>query len=112
MLTPARPPSESAERSASAFDAFTIRPENADRRVEVISDPANLREQAQLRLKLRLYLAAGVLLWIVNPFDREVGVHAPNQPSLILGEGVLLDGGAVLPGFTLPVKDIFPPGVA
>jgi Uma2 family endonuclease len=76
--------------------------------VEVISDPANTVEQRTLRRKLTIYLSAGCIVWIVDPFARTVEVYAPGQPGLVLDETGTLTLETVLPGFALPVKDIFP----
>jgi len=54
------------------------------------------------------YLAAGTVVWLVLPETREVEVYIPNKPKQTVGIDGVLDGGDVLPGFTLPVKDIFP----
>jgi Uma2 family endonuclease len=78
--------------------------------VEVISDPANTVEQRTLRRKLTIYLSAGCIVWIVDPFTRTVEVYAPGQPGLVLDETGTLTLETVLPGFALPVKDIFPAG--
>jgi Uma2 family endonuclease len=58
--------------------------------------------------KLANYRIAGTLVWIACPETKEVEVFAPGEPVKILGINDTLDGGAVLPGFTLPVKEIFP----
>lgn len=76
--------------------------------VEVISDPENREEQRQLRMKLSGYLAAGVLVWVVNPDDQMVEVHQVGQSAIPVYATDILTGGDVLPGFELPVKDIFP----
>ena len=76
--------------------------------VEVISDPENREEQRQLRMKLTGYLAAGVLVWVVNPEDQVVEVHQVGQSAHVVDATGTLTGGDVLPGFELPVKDIFP----
>lgn len=76
--------------------------------VEIISDPESIKEQEALRRKLANYLAVGVLLWVVNPFDRFVEVYQPGKPMQLLDDKGVLDGGEVLPGFTLAVADILP----
>lgn len=76
--------------------------------VEIISDPTSIKEQEALRRKLANYWAAGVLLWVVNPFDRFVEVYQPGKPMQVLDEKGILDGGDVLTGFTLAVADILP----
>jgi Uma2 family endonuclease len=76
--------------------------------VEVISDPANADEQRRLRFKLASYLAGGVIVWVVNAEERLVEVHQVGQASQELDERDILTAEAILPGFELPVKDIFP----
>jgi len=75
-----------------------------DLAVEVVS-PTD-REPA-IRRKLAIYAEAGVLVWLVRPQRKTVEVYAPDQPVEILGIDGELDGGDVLPGFHLPVRDIF-----
>jgi len=75
--------------------------------VEVISDENNAEEQRNLTRKLGSYLAVGTVVWIVYPFSKLVDVHVPGQATRTLGLDDTLDGGEVLPGFTLAVKDIF-----
>lgn len=72
--------------------------------VEVIS-PSDLEEA--LRIKIANYLAAGTLVWVFNPKARNVEVYGPGQPVRVVGLDGTLDGGDVLPDFTLAVKDIF-----
>ena len=76
--------------------------------VEVISDPASVEEQTALRRKLANYLAAGTVVWIVDPSARTVEVYSPGQSVQTIGESGTLSGGDVLPGLSIPVKDIFP----
>jgi Uma2 family endonuclease len=73
--------------------------------VEVLSSPG---ERDTIRLKLANYLAAGTLTWIVDPDTKTVEVYRPGQKALQVGIDGTLDGGDVLPGFTLAVSDIFP----
>jgi len=72
---------------------------------EVISK-SNTR--AEIKRKLREYFKAGVLLaWIVDPRKRTVAVHTrPTKPTM-LKETETLDGGDVLPGFQLPLRELF-----
>jgi Uma2 family endonuclease len=54
------------------------------------------------------WLEAGVsLVWVVDPTPRRVTVHAKKQTRRILGESDVLGGGNVVPGFTLPIREIF-----
>ncbi len=76
-----------------------------DLAVEVLS-PGNTR--AEIALKVEIYLAAGVrLVWVVDPEARTVAVHAPGRAPRMLGEGDALDGEDVLPGYRLPLADLF-----
>jgi len=61
-----------------------------------------------MRLKLANYLAAGTVVWVVNPETRTVEVYTPAKRAYRLGADGTLDGGEVLPGLALPVKDLFP----
>lgn len=70
--------------------------------LEVLS-PGNTDEE--MRVKVSNYLAAGTVMWVVDPGKR-VEVHRPGQPVQILGDGDTLDGGEKLPGFTLSVDEI------
>lgn len=58
--------------------------------------------------KLADYFAAGTqLVWVVDLDRRTVAVHAAGAPVRWLGEGDTLDGGAVLPGFAVPIVRLF-----
>ena len=43
----------------------------------------------------------------VRPSERALMVHRPGAPSVTLTGDDVLDGGDVLPGFTLPLSEIF-----
>jgi Uma2 family endonuclease len=78
-----------------------------DLAVEVLS-PSNTRKE--MEIKLGEYARAGVkLVWYVDPERKEVDVfpkaNAKRKKTFILAD--TLDGGDVLPGFTLPVAKIF-----
>lgn len=76
--------------------------------VEVISDPGSSQEQSTLRRKLASYRRAGVIVWVVDYHARQVEVHTPDNDVQVLDETGTLTGGDLLPGFALPVKDVFP----
>jgi Uma2 family endonuclease len=61
-----------------------------------------------LRIKMANYLAAGTTVWIADPLNKKVQVYEPGKPVVILGIDDTLDGGNILPGFKLAVKDVFP----
>ena len=76
-----------------------------DLAVEVISPTDSVKP---LHIKIANYLAAGTVVWVVHPDSRTVEVFHPGQAVQILGIDDALDGGDLLPGFTLAVVDIFP----
>ena len=72
--------------------------------VEVIS-PSD--RYADVDDKVKEWLNAGALMVVVvNPRDRTVRVHTPVS-VITLTESDTLDGGAIIPGWRLPVADIF-----
>lgn len=57
--------------------------------------------------KLEMYQEAGVrLIWLVDPDALTVTVIAAGQTTRVLHAGDTLDGGDVLPGFSVPVSEI------
>ena len=73
--------------------------------VEVLSKGNSAGE---MRVKRREYFAAGVeLVWEVNPRRRTVAVYTSPNERRLLTEVDTLDGGAVLPGFSLSVRELF-----
>jgi Uma2 family endonuclease len=77
-----------------------------DLAVEIVSPTDRQRD---IRHKLAIYAALGVLVWLVYPDRAVIEVYAPDRPVEIVGQDGVLDGGDVLPGFTLPVRDLFTP---
>ena len=73
--------------------------------VEIVSpnDKAN-----EIRDKREIYRQGGILYWEIYPKSRSVDVYAPGEPTRTIGVDGTLDGGAVLAGFTLPLRDLFP----
>jgi Uma2 family endonuclease len=77
----------------------------ADLAVEVISK-GNTR--AEIARRLVEYFAAGTrLAWVVDPKTETVRVHRDSRKFTILRAGEVLDGGDVIPGLRISVKDIF-----
>jgi Uma2 family endonuclease len=76
-----------------------------DLAIEIIS-PSNTRRE--MERKLADYFAAGVaVVWLVYPQSREVVVYsAPTQSTKLQGDDVI-DGGDLLPGFSISVAQIF-----
>ena len=64
----------------------------------------------QTQMKVGLYLKAGArLVWTIYPLERHVIVYTGDAPPRMLGSTDVLDGGSVLPGFRLPLSEIFEP---
>ena len=76
-----------------------------DLAVEVLS-PSD--RSGQITERLNDYFAAGVrLVWLIEPRTKSAAVfHADQMPFFVLADGAL-DGNDVLPGFTLPLRDLF-----
>lgn len=77
-----------------------------------IKSPSNTYKE--LREKAGLYIRGGSqLVWLVYPERQTVEVIAPSTDTpdavvvISLGTDDTLDGGIVLAGFTLPIKEIF-----
>lgn len=76
-----------------------------DLAVEVLS-PTNTRKE--MARKLRDYFNVGVrLVWYVDPADRTVTVYTAVNRFIILAEADTLDGGDVLPGLRLSLRELF-----
>jgi hypothetical protein len=61
-----------------------------------------------MAIKLSEYAATGVkLVGYVDPTAKTVTVYPRGRGKKVLTEADTLDGGKVLPGFALPVKEIF-----
>jgi Uma2 family endonuclease len=81
---------------------LTVPPDLA---VEVVS-PHDLAEE--IDEKIALYRAFGVpLLWVFWPRRRAIAVYADGHLVCELEEGDELDGGKILPGFRVPVAELF-----
>lgn len=75
--------------------------------VEVLS-PSNTAEE--IHEKVLEYLQAGSrLVWVVDPRNRSVLAYRSRDDIRILTEGDALEGADVLPGFQLPIADLFAP---
>jgi Uma2 family endonuclease len=78
-----------------------------DLAVEVVS-PTDFWED--VLSKMREYFAHGVRqVWLVSPVLQEVHVCESPTRNRILTREDTLDGGTLLPGFQLPLAELFPP---
>ena len=76
-----------------------------DLAVEVLSES---NTEAEMERKLREYFAAGTrVVWYVEPEPRTVRVYTSPSDVRLVGEAETLDGGTVLPGFQLKVREWF-----
>lgn len=76
--------------------------------VEAIS-PGNTR--GEMQRKLKDYFAAGVeLVWYIYPIERVVRVYTSEEDCQTLTDADELDGGNVLPGFRVSVRELFDAG--
>ncbi len=86
-------------------------PDPPDLAVEVVSDESNRSELDDLQAKLRHYHAAGVTVWVVLPRAQRAEVHEPDadpsQGPVTLGPGDALEAPDILPGFSLPMRELF-----
>jgi Uma2 family endonuclease len=73
--------------------------------VEVLSRKNTAREMERKRGE---YFTAGVkLVWVVNPNRRTVTVFTSPGESREYAQSDTLDGGQVLPGFSLSLQTLF-----
>ena len=76
-----------------------------DLAVEVLS---RSNTPGEMQRKLREYFDAGVkLVWVVDPDERTVAVYRSPDHCLVLGQDRALDGGDILRGFALPLRELF-----
>ena len=58
--------------------------------------------------KMEAYVPAGVpLVWFVDPQRRSASVRGAGHAADVLGEDGVLDGGEAVPGFRLPLSEVF-----
>ncbi len=72
--------------------------------VEIISPTDKAKD---IRDKRKVYRQAGILLWEIYPESMSVDVYAPGKELQEFDINDVLNVGDILPGFTLPVRDIF-----
>ena len=68
----------------------------------------DLRASELLSDKVQMWLDFGVReAWVLNPEDTTVTRYRPGQPPVVLVEDDVLDGEELLPGFSVPVWQLF-----
>lgn len=70
--------------------------------VEVVSPGQNLAEKAAMWLSF-----GSREVWVANPDPISITRYRPGQPPEVLGEDDVLDGGDLLPGFSVEVWRLF-----
>ncbi len=76
-----------------------------DLAVEILSEG---NTPGEMDRKLRDYFFSGTrLVWYIDPQRRTVRVYTSPDQCMELSEQQTLDGGAVLPGFSLPLAQLF-----
>jgi Uma2 family endonuclease len=62
----------------------------------------------EVQAKVDEYLAAGVrVVWVADPAVQTVTAYRPNQPVQVFGPADMLTVPDVIPGFQVPVADLF-----
>lgn len=93
-------------RLAELPDSFVLMA--PDLAVEVLSPSDRM---ADALAKIAMYLDAGVrLVWLVDPVSQTVTIFSPDTIPRKLSADDTLDGGAVLPDFSVSVAEIFAQG--
>jgi Uma2 family endonuclease len=75
-----------------------------DLAVEVIS-ATDLRRD--ITAKVANYLAAGTVVWLVDPDEQSVQVFEPGKPVTTFTRAMSLTGGAVMPGLAVDLAQVF-----
>lgn len=76
-----------------------------DLAVEVLS-PSNT--PGEMQRKLKDYFLSGVrLVWFIDPQARTGSIYTAPDQARTIGENESLEGGEVLPGYTLPLSQVF-----
>jgi Uma2 family endonuclease len=81
-------------------------PEVAPALVVEVFSPGNTRGEMDLKRK-HFFRAGTELFWIVYPRDQQIEVYTDPQTYRILDRDDTLDGGQVLPGFSVKVAELF-----
>ena len=87
-------------------------PEYADRASDIMIEIVSPGQGGELADKVEFYLHNGARrVWLVDPQRRRVGVYSPDaSPRTVAGaDGILSD--ELLPGFALPLAELFGPSV-
>jgi Uma2 family endonuclease len=93
------------QRAEEVTDSEGYWPGPPDLAVEVVSPSDTYAEVEEKTLE---WLDAGTrMVILVNPRQRSVTVYRSRSAIVILNEKDVLDGGDVVPGWSMPVQDVF-----
>lgn len=93
------------------FEGDRLPSGNATVRPDLVVEVVSPQEKAyKLHAKIRDFQSVGVpLIWVVYPNTQTIQVLSLGSPERWFGVGDTLTGDPVLPGFSVPVADLFPP---
>jgi Uma2 family endonuclease len=95
-----------AERAEAVGDIEGFWPGAPDLAIEVVSPSDSFAEVDE---KVAEYLDAGCrMVVVVNPRRRTAAVYRSRKDIVLLTENDALDGDDVVPGWNLPLREIFP----
>jgi Uma2 family endonuclease len=81
---------------------FEIAPELC---IEIVSPSDRWTEITE---KVDMYIGKGVVLvWVIDPIARQAHVYRKGRETRLIEQTSALDGEDVLPGFSLPLEEIF-----
>lgn len=96
----------SDERLALAGGGDEIFPFAPDLVAEVYS-PTNLKRRGDFQQRVRDFMDVGVpLLWVIYPDARYAVMHRPDGWARVIRENESLDGGDVMPGFSILLGEL------
>ena len=73
-----------------------------------VASPSNARSDRLLADKAQMWLDSGAReVWVLNPEDTTVTRYRPGMSPVTLGADDILDGGDLLPGFSIAVWRLF-----
>ncbi len=73
-----------------------------------VASPSNSRVDRLLSDKAQMWLDFGAReVWVLNPEDIAVTRYRPNMSPAVLSDDDILDGGELLPGFSVAVWQLF-----
>ena len=73
-----------------------------------VASPSNARADRLLSDKAQMWLDHGAReVWVLNPEDTTLTRYRPGRSPVMLGADDMLDGGELLPGFSVAVWQLF-----